>query len=132
MKPYFIDRVRTDWLDNHREMRMVEPFAFVDSGSRIWRCRVGDVIDGASIPRLFWITVGSPFCGPYRKASCLHDSAYIHRDGPREAADWMFLEAMEVEGASWALRNRMWVAVRLAGQGAWDSDDAAKRLPYEA
>lgn len=45
--------------------------------SRLWLVApIGMLWDGASIPRFFWWTIGSPFVGRYRWPSIFHDAGY--------------------------------------------------------
>ena len=45
------------------------------STATVWigRCRRGRVVDGASIPSVFWSIIGAPYTGKYRDASVIHD-----------------------------------------------------------
>ena len=98
---------------------IVNPFGFEDSRGRVWWCEPGQVVNGASIPRVFWRLIGSPMTGRYRRAACLHDCAYAHQKSPREEADEMFMEAMDADGVGRVLRGVMWWAVRMFGGRNW-------------
>lgn len=80
----------------------------------------GFTCDGASIPRLFWRVIGSPWTGRYTRAAVLHDFLYRRQFCGRKAADKAFLVAMQVEGVSWWKRRLIYYAVRWGGQPAWD------------
>jgi len=114
----FEGEVRTEWLrepGDDRTMRLLAEFVFVDSTGHRWTAVPGDTVDGASIPRMLWSVVGSPFIGDYRRASVLHDVACQRRDRPSKDVHRMFYEAMRAVSnhASTALKFR--TAVRLFG-----------------
>src|SRR5215212_6173826 len=71
----FIGPVRTEWCDDGRKMRLLSAFAYKDPSNHVWTAPVNSIIDGASIPRIFWTIAGGPFEGKYRKASVVHDVA---------------------------------------------------------
>jgi hypothetical protein len=77
--------------------------------------------DFASVPRLplAWWLAGST----QQRPAVIHDWLYRGQKcpklWPRKKCDRVFLEAMEVEGASWAHRQMMYRAVRLAGWRAY-------------
>ena len=69
----FSGRIKAEWLTKTREMRLLEDFAFKGPDCRVWPVPKGAVVDGASIPRVFWSVMGGPFDGPYRDGSVVHD-----------------------------------------------------------
>jgi hypothetical protein len=92
----------------------------------------GMITDGASIPRLFWRLIGSPFTGKYRRAAIIHDAAYqgkleLYTDKgakistrlDRLSSDGLFLVLMEADGASQVLSHTIYQAVRIAGRWSW-------------
>lgn len=86
--------------------------------------KAGLVYDMASIPRMFWRIIGSPYIGKYRRAATLHDALYASQGLgvlTKEQVDKLFLEIMEVEDVSWWKRNSMYYAVRWFGSEAWNS-----------
>lgn len=96
-----------------REM-LIEPFeckGFVVPKFFIW--------NGASIPRLFWITTGAPFWPQYKRAGCLHDYLYIIQPFSRERCDKLFLKLLVEDGVSKYNRTKMYTAVRMFGGKYW-------------
>lgn len=87
---------------------------------------IGFETDGASIPKIFWSWIGSPFTGLYRRAALIHDFLYATQTTKRLYADRVFLEAMKHLRVSWWKRNIMYRAVRLGASGIWKRH--AKRL----
>lgn len=87
----FPERPQTEWLDDGRRMVLLRDFVFVEPDGTKWVAKAahkppkdGDlVIDGASIPPVFWSVIGGPYEGLYRNASIVHDaecvSPYKHR-----------------------------------------------------
>lgn len=90
----FIGRVVAEWLADGRTMRLLENFSFIDPHGIRWDAPAGSVVDGASIPQLFWSTIGGPFEGKYRNASVIHDIACDRKDRPWTDVHWVFHEAM--------------------------------------
>jgi hypothetical protein len=75
--------------------------------------------DGASIPRIVWPLIGSPFTGRYSQAAVLHDFLYYTQMTTRRKADRIFLEAMGVLKVPFWKRTIMYLAVRVAGWIPW-------------
>ena len=85
------------------------------------------VTDGASIPRIFWSFIGSPFTGFYRRPSLIHDELYATQKFKRIYADRVFLEGMEDEGVSFWKRRLIYLAVRLRGWVPWNKHKRKRR-----
>lgn len=82
------------------------------------------VYDMASIPRIFWRVIGSPFIGKYRRAATIHDALYTAQGlgiVDKNYADKLFLEMMAEEGVVWWKRYVMYYAVKWFGASAWES-----------
>ena len=69
----FKGEVVAKWLDDGRQMELMESFGFTDPSGQNWEVPKGAIVDGASIPKILWSIVGSPYTGQYRKASVIHD-----------------------------------------------------------
>jgi len=106
--------------DGIRELLQENEFIIPDHG--IVAVKPGFKFDGASIPKLFWSLVGSPFTGKYQRPALLHDALYGAEIFPRKICDEIFLEYMKEEGVGWWKRNLMWIAVRSFGGFVWSSD----------
>jgi Protein of unknown function (DUF1353) len=100
----FSGNPKTEWLVDKsgadRNMRLLEDFLFTDPDGRKWPAPSGSIIDGASIPRPLWTTVGSPYTDDYRRASVVHDVACDSPTIPRKDADVMFYHACIAGGCS--------------------------------
>jgi hypothetical protein len=111
----FVGRVAAEWIEAPREMRLLEPFGFIDPQGIEWTAPAGLVTDGASIPRSLWVIAGSPFVGQYRRAAVIHDHECQVRFRPSRAVHRMFYEAMRADGVGQDEATRMYAAVRLLG-----------------
>ena len=107
----FEGRVVARWESDGRSMTLVEPFAYVDPRRSRWSAPVGAVVNGASIPRVFWSLIGGPFSGEFRDASVVHDVACETRDRPWRAVHRMFYEACRCGGVGAAKAKTMYYAV---------------------
>ena len=107
--------VQTQWLDDGRRMRLVADFGFVQPDSTVWIAPKDSIIDGASIPRVFWSFIGGPFEGRYRNASVVHDVACVVKDRPWRAVHRMFFLASRAGGVGALNAKVMFGAVFLFG-----------------
>lgn len=122
-KPRFLNRTTMDvWGDS--DWVLCDSLAYWSeiTGSTIIVPK-GFINDLASIPRLFTRLI--PVNGRHRYAAIVHDWLYANANGKtvqgidREAADKIFLEAMEVLGVAAWKRKAMYQAVRLGGGRYW-------------
>ena len=115
----FSGNPKTEWLSElgeDRDMRVLEPFWYLDPEGRRWDVPEGTIINGASIPRTLWSSVGSPFTGAYRRAALVHDAA-VGREGVlRQEADTMFHFACLCGGCTVLQAKLLYAGVRL---GTW-------------
>ena len=77
------------------------------------------ITDLASIPAIFRPAINRN--GKSRKPAVLHDYRYCVKQGTREQADALFLEALEAEGVNLITRRIMWLAVRAYGWRYWNA-----------
>jgi hypothetical protein len=123
----FSGNPRTEWLSDSanadREMELLEDFWYIDPDNKQWLAPRGCKIDGASIPRPLWSSIGSPYTGSYRKASIVHDVACQNIDKKsvdaierRKAADRMFYFACLAGGCSLKEAEILYIGVRI---GDW-------------
>jgi len=84
------------------------------------------IFDGASIPRLFWTTTGSPFSPQYMGPALIHDYLYTtakeHYGSPvtREKADKIFEYALGLNNVSDYQKFKMYRSLRILGWIAWN------------
>lgn len=114
----FEGRIVVQWLEDEgsdRRMKVLEPFAFVDDNGKKWSVPKGIIVDGASIPAVFWSMVGPPFVGDYRYASVVHDYYCMTRQETWRATHKMFYEASLFGGVSLIKAKVMYAAVYAGG-----------------
>lgn len=119
---FFSGNPKTEWLvdsnGQDRDMRLIEDFSFTDPDGRSWPAPKGSIVNGASIPRPLWSTVGSPYTDDYRRASVVHDVACNTPGVSRKEADMMFYHACRAGGCSARQARILYAGVRI---GAWAS-----------
>lgn len=132
---HFEGEVITRWLANpngdDRNMELLQPFVYVDPKGKRWEAPAGLLINGATIPRLFWTTTGSPFVGNYRLASVVHDAACVAQTEPSAEVHRMFYYAMRCGGVKLVEAVVMYFAVKTWGPW-WEvgvAPKAAMTLP---
>ena len=109
----------TEWLSApfkaDREMKLLEKFDYIDPNNKIWSVPAGETIDGATIPKVFWNTVGSPFVGDYRLASVVHDYYCKVRTESDDDTHLMFYYACLAGGVSKINAKVLYEAVLIGG-----------------
>ena len=126
----FIGTVSVTWLTqpgDDRDMKLNQDFSFVDAANLKWTAKKNAVINGASIPQIFWTTFGSPFIGDYRRASVVHDYFCEVRTRPSDATHKMFYEACLTGGVAQAKAKTMYFFVRTFGP-SWQTMTANLEL----
>ena len=123
----FSGNPKTEWLVNaseeDRDMRLLEDFDYTDPDGRVWPAPKDSIVNGASIPRPLWSTVGSPYTDDYRRASVVHDVACNTPGVNRKKADQMFYHACRAGGCSLVQARMLYAGVRI---GAWASTSLPK------
>ena len=111
------------FLAGGRNVRLLADLYFFDSEDTRWAVPAGAVVDGASIPRLFWSIIGGPFEGQYRDASIIHDWFCDKRTRTWQATHRVFYEGMIVSGVGIKMAKLMYFAVRWQGP-RWENEYA--------
>lgn len=111
---------QTVWLTEQgvpdRNMSVVKDFIFTDPDGKAWKTPKDSVVNGASIPRVLWTLIGSPYTGDYRRASIVHDVACDEagkNKKKRSAADRMFFHACLAGDCSWREAIILYIGVRI-------------------
>jgi hypothetical protein len=118
MPVHFIGTVSVSWLTQpgaDRDVKLDQDFGFEDSGGLVWIAKKNAIVNGASIPQIFWSTFGSPFIGDYRRASVLHDYYCEVRTRPSAATHLMFYEACLAGGVGPVKAKTMYIMVKTFG-----------------
>lgn len=111
----FGDRPWSEWDVDGRRMTLLRAFTFTDSAGTAWSAPTGAVVDGASIPQVFWSIVGGPYEGEYRDASIVHDHECTIRVRPWRDVHRMFYQACLAGGVRPLKARLMYAAVYLFG-----------------
>jgi hypothetical protein len=101
----------TKALDDGRRLELTNPFSFSDPTGKLWSVPVGTVVDGASIPRIFFSVVGGPFDDKYRDASVIHDHFCDKKTEPWEKVHLVFYNGMRAKGVDSIKAKLMYAAV---------------------
>ena len=100
----------------NRNVRVIEDFTFTQANDgTVWEAPSGSIVNGASIPRVLWTLVGSPFTGDYVYASIVHDVACDTRTRPWRDTHYMFYLACLAGGTRPGRAKLMYLAVRNFG-----------------
>ncbi|WOH66181.1 DUF1353 domain-containing protein [Bradyrhizobium sp. BWA-3-5] len=121
----FVGTVAAEWIGDRR-MRLLKPFEFIDASGRRWPVPEGAMIDGASIPRVFWSIIGGPFEGNYRGPSVIHDYYCDTRTRKFAEVHLNFHQSMLVAGVGPSLAWLMYRAVAVFGPSWPDPKIPAK------
>jgi len=106
--------MRVQWISGGDRCRLTKEYNVQVAGIR-FTIPSGFEWDGASIPSIFWsVLFVTPFHHTVRRAGLLHDWLY-HTSENRVLADSLFLILMRIDGANWAQRTIMYLAVRCFG-----------------
>lgn len=108
---HYIGTVKTEWLPDGRNMKLLSELRFVDPNGVIWIAPKGSVVDGASIPRFAWSLIGGPFEGNYRDASVIHDVACDQKARSWESVHLAFYNAMLTSSVNEIKAKTMYAAV---------------------
>jgi len=124
----FVGTVKVEWGKNGRDMKLIEPFAYISPTDVRWDAPAGSIVDGASIPQFAWSIIGGPFEGGYRDASVIHDVACESRIRPWQAAHEAFYLSMLASGVSPVKAKIMHAAVYHFGP-RWSRSISVVNLP---
>lgn len=108
---HYVGTVKAEWESDGRHMKLLEDFEYVGPDGTIWIAPKDWVVDGASIPQIFWSLMGGPFEGKYRDASVIHDVACDKKERPWEAVHLAFYEGMLASGVTDVRAKVMYAAV---------------------
>lgn len=100
----------TEVLPDGRNLRVIKPLTYIDPKHEKWLVPAGEVTDGASVPRFFWV-IFPPFTGKYRIAAVIHDRYCRTRSRPWRNVHRMFYNAMLAAGVDFVSAKTMYGAV---------------------
>jgi len=96
-------------------MKVLERFSYIDTERRSLEAAPGFKTDGASIPRILWTPIGSPFTGKYVKAAVIHDVGCVTHKYTWQETHRMFYEAMIDSGVDDKYAKLLYFGVRFGG-----------------
>jgi hypothetical protein len=116
----FSDTPKIEFIDTpgapNRNVRVIDDFTFTEAANgTVWDAPSGSIVNGASIPRVLWTLVGSPFTGDYVYGSIVHDVACDTRTRPWRDTHYMFYLACLAGGTRRGRAKLMYLAVRNFG-----------------
>lgn len=123
----FGNRPWSEWDVDGRRMELLRAFTFTDPSGTTWTAPSGAVVDGASIPQVFWSILGGPYEGEYRDASIVHDHECFIRLRPWRDVHRMFHQACLAGGVRPLKARLMYAAVYLFGP-RWTLTSKRSRL----
>jgi hypothetical protein len=133
----FKGEVIAKFLRDGRNMRLEQPFGYVDPKGQAWDVPAGTETDGASIPRVLWVT-HPPFTGKYRAAAVVHDYYCQTKSRDWKATHEVFYHAMRAAGVEDKTAKVMYAAVYYfgprwgrGGTGEARATGAVQELPFE-
>ncbi|HXF53202.1 MAG TPA: caspase family protein, partial [Hyphomicrobiaceae bacterium] len=133
----FKGEIVAKFLRDGRNMRLEAPFGYIDPMGRSWDVPVGAETDGASIPRVLWVT-HPPFTGKYRAAAVVHDYYCQTKSRDWKATHEVFYHAMRAAGVDDKTAKVMYAAVYYfgprwgrGGRGEARATGAEQELPFE-
>ena len=109
----FTGPLDTRWRIEFRKQELLVPFTYIARDGESYTTPKGFLSDGASIPKIAWSVIGSPWVGNYVGAAVIHD--YLCESGivSRKKADEVFLEIMEECNVPLLKRKLIYWAVRV-------------------
>ena len=108
-------RIQTEWLDDGRNMVIINNVYYYAPDGSVWHVKPGDRINGASIPRFVWPLFGSPFVGKYRAAAGFHDPYCVRKNRPWKDVHSVMKPMMLCSGVSESKAEVIYRAVRHFG-----------------
>jgi hypothetical protein len=100
-------------------MKVLQEFTYCDTNNVKWTVPKGLIVDGASIPRILWTIMGSPFIGGHRRPSVIHDAYCKLEIRSYEDTQKVFNEMMQVEGVGCIKRFFMRWGIKFFGPKKW-------------
>lgn len=117
-KKYFPKRLEGRFVGNG-QWKLIRPFIYHSEIGGEIEVPIDFISDGASIPRLSQVIVGSPWSGKFVEAAVIHDWGYHIQKLPRKKVDLIFLEAMKILKVPFWKRRVIFRAVRMFGWIFW-------------
>lgn len=119
--------LQAQFLDDGRKLRLLADYSYTDPSGHVWLSPKDCVVDGASIPQVFWSVIGGPLEGKYRNASVIHDIACDKKNMPWKKVHRAFYDAMRCSGVDVTKAKIMYFAVYHFGP-RWGADQLLRNV----
>jgi len=106
---------RVELLPDGIHIKLIDPLRFEDAKGTVWVAPSGFESDGASIPWLAQIFIGSPLVGKYRRSAIIHDHYCVSKIRASYRVHWAFFEGMLADDVRLSKAIAMWLAVATFG-----------------
>jgi uncharacterized caspase-like protein len=106
----FKGEVVARFLADGRNMKLEQAYGYMDPRGQHWDVPAGTETDGASIPRILWIS-HPPFTGKYRAAAVVHDYYCQTKSRGWKETHEVFYHAMRAAGVDDRTAKLMYAAV---------------------
>lgn len=111
----FSGTLKLEPLPDGINMAVLETYSYTDAEQHTLSAVPGFKTDGASIPRVLWSIVGSPYTGKYLGAAVIHDVGCDTHKYSWQITHRMFYTAMRRLGVSDSYAKLLYWGVRLGG-----------------
>ena len=118
----FMSDLKLEPVARGEKYRLLEDISFLIGIREIFIPK-GVEFDGASIPRLFWSIIGSPFGPEFMEADLIHDYCFYTKCCSFSDANKVFKAKLKLNGVSAWRRHLMYCAVASAGFIFWKRED---------
>lgn len=107
--------------NKYGHIQLDKDWCFYIDNRQIW-IPEGYVCDGASIPRIFWMIVGSPFDPINAVGAWPHDYLYLTHLTTKNIADEVGFQVWRQAGMTLRKARTMWFAVNKFARFAWKNN----------
>ena len=121
MKMYYTQKPEMSPVESQNWMKLDSDWSFFIDDKPIWIPK-DYYYDGASIPRLFWSVIGSPFEPDLQAPALAHDWLYLTHLTDRATADETIFQLMTQATINTIRTHLIWGAVRGFASFAWTNN----------
>jgi hypothetical protein len=125
MKIYYDIQPECEAMPETNFVKLVKDWYFCIDNKKIWIPK-DYYYNGASIPRIFWSIIGSPFEPDFWSAAMGHDYLYLLHLVDRSTADECLYQLLLQSNVNTIRAHIIWAAVRTCGMLAWNNDSSDK------
>jgi hypothetical protein len=119
--PHLEGNCDNDWL------HLIEDWCFYIDDKPVW-IPAGYEYDGASIPRIFWSIIGSPFEPRLQAAALAHDWIYLTHIYSRALADEVIYQLTIRSKVNTVKAHIIWAAVRSCGYLPYQNNEKDRAI----